>query len=64
MTKTEKLLHDVETLQESIKRDWQDMAALDLNATERRGIRKHIKWCALQLNYLAMQLELLDDSDA
>lgn len=64
MTKAEKLKRDIETLQESIRQDWQDLAALNLTPEERLGIRKHLKWCALQLNFLAMQIEIQDEDNA
>ena len=64
MTKADKLKRDIETIQESIRQDWQDLAAMNLTRQERLGIRKHLKWCALQLNFLAMQIEIQDDTDA
>ena len=64
MTPAKRVVRDIETLQESLRQDWQDLAALELSQSERNDVRKHMKWCAAQLNYLVVQLEILDNLDA
>jgi len=49
MTKREKLLRDIETLRESIRQEWADMAQLSLTAEERAGIGRHIQLCIEEL---------------
>ena len=63
MSPTDKIIRDIESLQESMRHDWQDLGKLDLNASERKNVRKHMKWCAAQLNFLVAQLEILDSNE-
>lgn len=63
MTPAKRVMRDIETLQESLKMDWQDLATLELSQPERRDLRRHMKWCAAQLNYLVVQLEILENLD-
>ena len=58
MTSQEKLQRDIDTLRESIKLDWQDIATKQLSATERQGIRQHIQWCTDELKNLYEKLEI------
>lgn len=57
MTDAEKLRRDIETLRESMRLGWQELATAQLDASERKGLIKNIKWCALQLNMLLITLE-------
>lgn len=56
MTEKEKLLRDIETLRESMRRDWKDLAALHLDPEDRAGIKKHIEWCQQELAELVAKL--------
>jgi hypothetical protein len=52
MTKREKLLRDIDTLRESIRQEWTDMAQLSLTAEERARIGRHIQLCIEELHDL------------
>ncbi len=56
MTKREKLLRDIETLRESIRQEWTDMAQLSLTAEERGRIGRHIQLCIEELHDLFRRL--------
>ena len=64
MNNQDKLIRDIDTLRESIKTDWQDMAGRNLTAPQRRDIRKHIAWCINELNTLLLRLEFDGITDA
>lgn len=64
MTPAQKVTRDIATLQDSLRQDWKDLAALDLSPAERKDVHKHMKWCAAQLNFLVVQFEILDSQDA
>jgi hypothetical protein len=49
MTDKDKLLRDIDTLRESIRLDWVDLARLSLTQEERGGIRQHIELCFREL---------------
>jgi hypothetical protein len=57
MTSQEKLQRDIDTLRESIKLDWQDIATKQLSPTEKQGIKQHIQWCTDELKNLYERLE-------
>ncbi len=57
MKEADRLIRDIETLKESINLNWKDLSRMDLSAAEKRGIKKHIKWCVHHLNCLLIQLE-------
>lgn len=57
MTSQEKLQRDIDTLRESIKLDWQDIATKQLSLTERKDIKQHIQWCSDELKSLYDRLE-------
>lgn len=58
MTSQEKLQRDIDTLRESIKLEWQDIATKQLNITERQDIKQHIQWCTDELKNLYERLEI------
>ena len=43
MTSQEKLQREIDTLRESIKQEWQDIATKLLSTSERQGIKQHIQ---------------------
>ncbi|MFA6163137.1 MAG: hypothetical protein WC685_06890 [Methylobacter sp.] len=57
MTSQEKLKRAIDTLRESIKLDWQDLASKQLTTDERHGLRQHIEWCNSELKNLYERLE-------
>ena len=57
-----KVVRDIETLQESLRNDWKDLAALNLSPAERGEVRRHMELCIVQLNYLIGQLEAMDQA--
>ena len=58
MTSQEKLQRDIDTLRESIKLEWQDIATKQLSITERQDIKQHIQWCSDELKNLYERLEI------
>jgi len=52
MTDKQKPRRDIDTLKESIRIDWADLASKNLTADERKGLRKHIEQCSGDLNDL------------
>lgn len=56
MTSQEKLKRDIDTLRDSIKLDWQDLASKQLTQDERKGLKEHIEWCSSELNSLYERL--------
>ena len=50
MTDANKLKHDIDTLLESIRLDWVDVAEGRVSRTE---ATKHVEWCIEQLRNLA-----------
>ncbi|HOY87623.1 MAG: hypothetical protein V9G21_06945 [Methylotenera sp.] len=58
MTKQEKFKRDIESLSDSIKLDWQDIASKQLSLEEKQGIIQHIKWCISELKELHERLEI------
>ena len=61
MTEMDKLKRDIDTLRESIRLDWQELAQLALTADERQGIRDHIEICQEDLRDLLNRLDQLKD---
>lgn len=59
MDEAAKLKRDIETLRDSMRQNWLDLAQLSLTANERDSIMHHAKWCAQELNMLVLQLEHL-----
>jgi hypothetical protein len=57
MTKQEKLIRDINTLTESVRLDWRDLASLTLQPIERSAIRRHIDQCIMDLTELRAQLD-------
>lgn len=57
MTSQEKLQRDIDTLRESIKLNWQDIATKQLSPNEKQGIKHHIQWCMDELKNLYEKLE-------
>jgi len=57
MTSQEKLQRDIDTLRESIKLNWQDIAIKQLSATQRQGVKQHVQWCTDELKKLYERLE-------
>lgn len=57
MTSQEKLQRDIDTLRESIKLDWQDIATNQLSANDKKGIKQHIQLCIDELKNLNERLE-------
>lgn len=57
MDEATKLKRDIDTLKESMRLGWHELATANHSADERRGLIKSIKWCALQLNMLLIALE-------
>jgi hypothetical protein len=51
-----KIKRDMETLLESIRLDWVDLAKNGFNPQERENVRKHIQWCIEELKTLEAQL--------
>jgi hypothetical protein len=60
VTEKEKLDRDIETLLDSIKSDWVEMANPLLTREQRQGIRNHIKSCLDELPDLLSRQEALD----
>lgn len=56
MNQKDKLLRDIETLRESMRRDWKDLATLQLSIEDRAGIKQHIAWCQNELKELLSKL--------
>ena len=52
MTDKQKPRRDIDTLKESIRIDWADLASKNLTADERKGLREHIEQCSGDLNDL------------
>jgi hypothetical protein len=52
MTDKQKPRRDIDTLKESIRIDWADLAFKNLTADERKGLREHIEQCSGDLNDL------------
>ena len=60
MTDAEKLQRDMDTLRDSIRRDWQDVSRLSGKARE--DVLEHLIWCDGELAGLRRRLEdNLDD---
>ena len=57
MTSQEKLYRDIETLKDSIQRNWYEINTKPLSLEERQGIKKNIKWCLDKLGSLYEKLE-------
>ncbi len=51
------LRRDVDSLLESIRRDWLELETRPLNAKERAGVRAHILWAHEELGGLIKQLD-------
>jgi hypothetical protein len=62
MTEAEKLKSDLDTLRESIQRDWQDLARAP-TARDRESILEHLMWCDGELAGLRTRLEAATDDD-
>jgi len=52
MTDKQKPRRAIDTLKESIRIDWADLAFKNLTADERKGLREHIEQCSGDLNDL------------
>lgn len=63
MNEREKLLRDIETLGQSIRLDWADLASLRLTSTDRAGIRTHIASCVKDMMALIERLEREPSAD-
>ncbi len=56
MTEKQKLIREIETLRESIRTDWQDLATKPLQPNDRKEIRQHIDSCIADLKIVLEQL--------
>jgi hypothetical protein len=57
VTEYEQLKRDIETLQESMRLDWEDLAKGGLSAESRAGIYRHIEWCIEEYTNLLKRLD-------
>ena len=57
MAEVEKLRADVDTLKESIQRDWVDMATKPMTKEERADLRQHIRLCIKEMKQLVQRLD-------
>jgi hypothetical protein len=58
--KASEIKRNIDTLRESIRLDWEDLAKTGLTASDRNGLIKHVKWCVLELNALILAFEMAD----
>ena len=49
MRPTEKLERDIDALRDAIRQGWLDIAALSLDAADRKAVRERIRACAAEL---------------
>ena len=59
MSEQEMVKRDIDTLKESIARDWSDLQNLTLTKEEAAGIREHIRLCESDLKKLRERLDRL-----
>ena len=57
MTSQEKINRDMDTLRDSIKFEWQDLASKQLTIDERNGLKQRIDWFINELKILNARLE-------
>jgi len=62
MTDKQKPRRAIDTLKESIRIDWADLAFKNLTADERKGLREHIEQCSGDLNDLLERPDRLPKS--
>lgn len=60
MTEVEKIRRNIETLRESMRLGWQEMAGTPTTPEERASLRKHLNWCAREILELTDRLDELD----
>ena len=63
MSDTKKLLRDIQTLRDSIQRDWMGLEGLPLTRAERIQIRANIKIATKDLEWLLKRAWLAEDGD-
>ncbi len=56
MAEKERLYHDLATLRETIKFDWQDVESKQLSHSELAAIRTHVEACIADLTSLVEKL--------
>jgi len=56
MTEQERFKRDIDTLRESIRREWQELSEKHFSAEERCGIRNYINSLAVDLQALLKRL--------
>lgn len=61
MTNDDKIRRDIDTLMESMRLGWQELALGDFTAQKRAGIRKHLNWCIAELSELRARLNEVSD---
>ena len=57
MTRFENTKRDIDTLKESIRRDWEEVSNPNLSVNDRADLKGHINWCIAELKDLLAKLE-------
>jgi hypothetical protein len=57
MTARDKIIRDIDTLKETVRLDWRDLATLNLQPSDRAAIRRHIDQCIMDLTDLRAQVD-------
>jgi flagellar hook-associated protein FlgK len=57
MPEAERTRADAETLLDSLRRDWQDLASRPMSDMERKGVFQHMQWAFEELENLFATLE-------
>lgn len=56
MPEKERLYHDLATLRETIKFNWQDVDSKELSESEKLAMRTHLEACIADLTFLREKL--------
>jgi hypothetical protein len=57
MTEREKLIRDIDTLIDSLREDWKDLATKNMTPEERADTKQHIQWLVQELEELLRKLD-------
>jgi len=57
LTEAQKLVRDLDTLADSIRNDWVDLATKRLSIDDRDALRKHLQWCLTEMERLRQRID-------